>query len=95
MFGLLTRLAVLPMLALTLLFQLHYQQLDTHLFWMVLLGWLAVHGAGRLSLDHGLRHGLAASAVPFAAGMLSTVRWLEHRLGPVYQLAVRLWIAAA
>ncbi len=49
--GLATRLAALPMLALSLVIQVYYKELPDHVFWAILLGWLVVRGPGALSLD--------------------------------------------
>ena len=65
--GLCTRLAVLPLLATTLFLQLTYLELTDHSLWMVLLGLLAIRGAGALSLDHLIAPHLTGSAIPFAA----------------------------
>jgi NADH dehydrogenase/putative oxidoreductase len=93
--GLATRPAALALLALSLVIQHHYVALDVHLFWAALLGWYLVHGAGPLSLDSFLARGLADSAVPLAAPTLRAAGWVTARLGPVYDLALRLWLAAA
>ena len=58
--GLATRAAALPMLLLSLLIQIVYRQLDTHLFWSVLFLWSVVRGAGPLSLDHAIARGVSA-----------------------------------
>lgn len=93
--GLATRAAAFAMLVLALVIQTQYQALDIHLLWAALLGWQVISGAGALSLDHQLAHGLADSALPFA-GTLS--RWLvplTHYGSPLYQMALRLWLALA
>jgi uncharacterized membrane protein YphA (DoxX/SURF4 family) len=92
--GLATRFAAIPMLILALVIQLNYQALDAHLFWAALFGWYVVRGAGPLSLDRSLRKGLADSALPLAASILRSLAWVTTRMGPVYQLGLRLWLAA-
>lgn len=53
--GLATRLAVLPLAAMTLVIQFTYLDLSEHFAWLLLFALLASHGAGALSLDHLLR----------------------------------------
>jgi putative oxidoreductase len=50
--GLATRLAALPLLAMTLMIQFTYLDRDEHYLWMLTFTLLAVRGAGSLSLDH-------------------------------------------
>ena len=92
-FGLATRLAAIPLLILTLVIQFEYRALDQHLYWAALFGWYVVMGAGPLSLDRLLAPGLAASALPLARPLGRWYAALTHYLGPVYQLALRLWLA--
>jgi putative oxidoreductase len=49
--GLFTRLATLPMLAMTAVIQFTYTQSPEHLFWALILGALLCTGAGPISLD--------------------------------------------
>lgn len=53
--GLGTRLAVLPLLAMTAVIQFTYLNHTDHYFWGMLLGVLLCFGPGRLSADHLLR----------------------------------------
>jgi NADH dehydrogenase/putative oxidoreductase len=92
--GLLVRPAALAMLLLSLVIQLDYRQLDVNLFWMALFGWYVVHGPGPLSLDRLLAKGLKTSAVPLAAATINAASWLTRNGSPLYQLLVRLWLAA-
>jgi NADH dehydrogenase/putative oxidoreductase len=92
--GLLTRSAAVAMLLLALVAQTSYLPDDTQLLWIASLGWFVVYGAGPLSLDHALR-GLVDSAVPFAAASLRVGDWVRRRVGPIYQLVLRLWVALA
>ncbi len=93
--GLWTRLAALALAALSLVIQFNYRELDVNLLWAALLAWLVVHGAGRLSLDSLLAHGLADSALPFADASYRFTARLTRTLAPAYRLALRLWLAAA
>jgi NADH dehydrogenase/putative oxidoreductase len=92
-FGLMTRYAAIPMLALSLVIQLNYLPFDNQLFWAVLFGWYAVQGAGPISMDQLLRRGLAESALPLAPRILRASAWVRRRVGPVYLSLVRIWIA--
>ncbi len=89
--GLCTRLAVLPLLATTLFLQLTYLELTDHSLWMLLLGLLAIRGAGALSLDHLIAPHLSGSAIPFAATLLRLAGWLQRTFLPPYLLLVRIW----
>ncbi len=93
--GLATRLAALALAALALVIQYNYQTLDTHLFWVALLFWFVVRGAGALSLDQLLARGLARTAVPFAAATLGLCTDATRWLAPLYALLLRLWLALA
>ncbi len=93
--GLATRFAAAAMLALSLVIQFNYVVVDANLFWAVLFGWYAVRGAGPLSLDHAVSRGLGDSALPFAAAGIRLTTGITRTLGPIYQLFLRLWIAAA
>ena len=93
-FGLATRLAAIPLLALTLVIQFEYRALDQHLYWAALFGWYVVMGAGPISLDRLLASGLAASALPLVKPLGRLYATLTRYLGPVYQLALRLWLAS-
>lgn len=52
--GLLTRLAALPLLAMSLVIQFTYLDRSEHYLWMLIFGLLIVRGAGSLSLDRVL-----------------------------------------
>src|SRR3974390_7254 len=92
--GLLVRPAALAMLALALVTQFSYQPFDSQLLWVAFCGWYVVMGAGPLSLDSALE-GLADSAVPLAAAVLRATAWVQRVVGPIYELLLRLWVAAA
>lgn len=91
--GLATRLAALPLLALSLVIQFEYKPLNEHLYWAVLFGWYAVMGAGSLSLDRLLRPGLVDSALPFAKPAAVLFQTINRYLGPVYLLFIRAALA--
>ena len=91
--GLATRFAALPMLILSLVIHIEYQQLNTQIYWAVLLGWYVVMGPGVLSLDRLLGRGLAGSALPLAETINGLFAQITHWLGPVYLLFLRLWFA--
>ena len=50
-FGLMTRLATVPLLVMTAVIQFSYLQHSDHTYWAILLGTLLLKGAGPLSLD--------------------------------------------
>ncbi|MSP66581.1 MAG: DoxX family membrane protein [Alphaproteobacteria bacterium] len=91
--GLGTRVAALAMLALTLVVQFEYQALNEHVYWVLLLGWFVVRGAGALSLDRLLAPGLARSAVPFAGALAAALAATARVGAPLYLLALRLGLA--
>jgi len=93
--GLATRTAAFAMLVLALVIQTNYRVLDVNLFWVALLGWQVVHGAGVLSLDRLLARGLADSALPFAASVSLWLARLTRHGTMLYQFALRLWLAMA
>ena len=92
-FGLATWLAAIPLLILTLVIQFEYRALDQHLYQAALLGWYLVMGPGPLALDRLLGPGLATSALPLARPLAWLYAALTRYLGPIYQLALRLWLA--
>ena len=75
--GAMTRYASLPLLILALIAQVSIQAFDTQLFWMALFGWLLIHGAGPISLDHLLRRGLEDSALPLVPRLIRGSRWIS------------------
>lgn len=93
--GLATRFAAFALLILSLVIQYNYLALDQHLFWAALFAWFVVRGAGALSFDRMLAHGLADSAFPLVAPLVNGLKWLSKFGGPVYLLLLRLWLAAA
>jgi NADH dehydrogenase/putative oxidoreductase len=94
-FGVATRLAAVAMLALVVVIQLNYLPLDFNLLQAALLAWFVVHGAGALSLDRMLSRGLAESALPLAAPVLSSLAQFTRVVAPIYELLIRAWTAAA
>lgn len=92
--GLGTRLAATALFSLSLVIHLNYVALDVNLFWMALLAWFAVNGAGPWSLDQRLHHGIGETAIPFAKTIATLNRGMVVYLAPVYQLAFRVWVAS-
>ena len=92
--GLATRLAALPMLALTLVIQFSYAAVDQQLFWAVFLLWYVVHGAGALSIDRMLARGLDETAIPFAAALTRSAARLSELGEPVFLLLLRAGLAS-
>ena len=91
--GLGTRFAAAAMLTLAVVIQTNYAAQDTTLFWIVLLFGYVVRGAGTLSLDRLIAPGLAASPLPFAAGIVRTAHTLTRIGLPLYVLVLRVWLA--
>jgi NADH dehydrogenase/putative oxidoreductase len=93
--GLLTRPVALLMFVLTLRAQLSGAVQDEHLFWAALCGWYVVRSPGSLSFDCMLSHGMKHSPLPLAALAIAAGQWVDREIGPLYVLAVRLWLATA
>ncbi len=93
--GLLVRPVALLMLALTLQAQFSGAAQDEHLFWAALFGWYVVHGPVSLSLDRLLSNGMKHSPLPLAGLAIAAGDWVNRAIGPLYVLAIRLWLAAA
>ena len=93
--GLLGRPVALLMLVLTLRAQFSGAAQDEHLFWAALFGWYVVHGPASLSLDRLLSNGMKHSPLPLAALAIAAGDWINRAIGPLYVLAIRLWLAAA
>ena len=68
-FGLFTRLAALPLIAISLIIQYEYLALPEHLFWAILLGLIAVARRGRA---------FARSSVRPRAGPLGAALYRDH-----------------
>lgn len=92
--GLATRFAALSMLVLSLVIQLNYEALDEQLFWTALFAYFVIRGAGSLSLDRSLSHGLVDSALPLAARGVKLLEFTTRYGFPIYKLALRWWLAA-
>src|SRR6201981_1577660 len=91
--GLFTRLAALALLVQLLVLQIPgHGQLASYS--VVLLAWVVVLGPGPFSLDGMFRPGTGTVALPLVC--LFSRGWpaLPKRIGPVYALLLRLWIAA-
>ena len=68
---------------------------DLRLFWAALLLRVVIMGPGGVSIDYLLQHGAQSVALPGAAPLARAGTWLREAGAPVYQLALRLWMAAA
>jgi NADH dehydrogenase FAD-containing subunit/uncharacterized membrane protein YphA (DoxX/SURF4 family) len=68
---------------------------DISLFWAALLLRVVILGPGALSIDRLLQRGAESLALPGAATLHGTFAWGRRVLGPIYQLCLRLWLAAA
>lgn len=55
--GLASRLASLPLLAMTIVIQFTYLDLIDHIYWAILFGIIILYGPGRFSLDYYIRRG--------------------------------------
>jgi NADH dehydrogenase FAD-containing subunit/uncharacterized membrane protein YphA (DoxX/SURF4 family) len=90
--GLFTRFA-----ALALLLQVFVLQMPGHAqlapYSVALLTWIVVLGPGPLSLDGMFRPGIGTAALPFVGLVSRGLAGLTKRIGPVYTLLLRLWIA--
>lgn len=51
-FGLLGRISAGILFFMTLLIQFTYMELDVHIYWAIILAWVATKGAGTLSVDY-------------------------------------------
>jgi putative oxidoreductase len=92
--GLFTRFAAVALLVQVLVLQIPgHAQLASYS--VALLGWIVVLGPGSLSLDGMFRPGLGAAALPLVGLASRGLAALTARLGPVYVLLLRLWIATA
>lgn len=60
--GLMSRLAVIPMLVTTAVIQLTYLKLIDHTYWAILLGMILVNGPGTFSVDCFLKKKLSSVA---------------------------------
>ncbi|MFZ0151562.1 MAG: NAD(P)/FAD-dependent oxidoreductase [Xanthobacteraceae bacterium] len=91
--GLFTRLAALALLVQLLVLQIPgHGQLASYS--VMLLAWLVVLGPGPLSLDGMFRPGMGTAALPLVGLFSRGLNGLTKRIGPVYALLLRLWIAA-
>jgi NADH dehydrogenase FAD-containing subunit/uncharacterized membrane protein YphA (DoxX/SURF4 family) len=91
--GLFTRLAALALLVQLLVLQIPgHTQLAPYA--VAFLAWIVVLGPGPLSLDGMFRPGMGTSALPLVGLFSRVLTGLTKRIGPVYALLLRLWIAA-
>ena len=93
--GLLTRPVAVALIIQALLLRLPEAAAGAPLYSTALLGWLAVLGAGPVSLDQLLARGAESIAVPGAAVLLHAAETLTSRAGPLYRLVLRVWLATA
>ncbi len=93
--GLATRAAAVPMLILSIVIHVEYQQLNTQVYWAVILGWYVVMGAAAFSLDRMLARGLADSALPLAGPVSRLFAEIKRWIGPAYLLFLRCFLALA
>jgi len=93
--GLQVRTVALLMLVLTLRAQFSGAAQDEHLFSAALFGWYVLLGPASLSLDRLLSKGMRHSPLPLAAVAIAAGDWVRRTIGPLYVLAIRLWLAAA
>ena len=66
---------------------------DPALLTALLAGWFVASGAGALSLDHVLAHGMARSALPLAAAAIRLGALMRIWLRPLAILSARLGLA--
>jgi NADH dehydrogenase FAD-containing subunit/uncharacterized membrane protein YphA (DoxX/SURF4 family) len=91
--GLFTRFAALALLMQVLVLQIPgHAQLAPYS--VALLAWIVVLGPGPLSLDGMFRPGVGTAALPLVGLFSRGLAGLTKRIGPVYALSLRLWIAA-
>jgi NADH dehydrogenase/putative oxidoreductase len=93
--GFMTRYAAVTLLGLSLAIRFGGEHFDTQLFWAALFGWYAVVGAGPVSIDRLLRHGLANSALFAVPRIVRGSEWIRVNLGPIYVSGLRIWVALA
>src|SRR6266436_1497919 len=93
--GLLVRPVALLMLVLTLRAQFSAAAQEEHLLWAALFGWYVVCGPASLSLNRLLSKGMKHSPLPLAELAIAVGDWVNRAIGPLYVLAIRLWLAAA
>jgi NADH dehydrogenase/putative oxidoreductase len=91
--GLATRAAAVALLALSIVIQLSYREIDTNLFWAALFLWYAVRGAGALSLDRAIARGLVSAPLPLLPQVIRWTAAAGSRAMPLLQLALRVWLA--
>lgn len=92
-FGLLTRLAALPLLLTAAFLQFTYIALPDHLFWMALLGMLVLRGAGPMSLDHLIGPHLANAPLPLVKWLGGLGKSLSRNVLPMLLFGLRIWLA--
>lgn len=91
--GLATRLSAIALLLSAALLHKAYPAVPDHLYTMILLGIAIIQGPGRISLDQKFFPSLMSSALPFTGFARRVGVFLSDYLGPVYQAALRVWLA--
>jgi NADH dehydrogenase/putative oxidoreductase len=91
--GLGTRLAAISLLIVFLTIQPAHIGFPENLYWITLLGWYLIIGAGPASIDHALSRGIQACAVPVARPIYRVFSLTTQKLGPIYLLLLRCGVA--
>jgi putative oxidoreductase len=89
--GFMTRYAALPLFLLTVVTQIAYPH-NSQLFWLAILGWLVIYGAGFWSMDRLLRRGLGDSALPLIPLLIRISARIRKELAPAYLSTLRVWL---
>ena len=90
--GLFTRAMAAPMAILTLLAHPSFQTHDANLFLGAILIGYVMFGPRAISIDGLITPGLSDSAVPIFPQIIRATEQFTKHVGPVFQLALRLWI---
>ena len=91
-FGLFTRIAALQMAIIVLAVHTDYQDHDTALLLAAILGGYVAFGARAISIDYLIAPGLEDSALPVLSDLIRVTRRFTDYVGPIFQLALRLWL---
>jgi NADH dehydrogenase/putative oxidoreductase len=91
--GFATRLAALPLLALSAAAYVADPGQDAPLLWALLAGWYVVVGAGPLSLDHLIARGIYDTALPLAPAVGRFLALFGRSARPLVMLLVRCGVA--
>ena len=91
--GFATRLAALPLLAISVAAYSANPSQDGPLLWALLSGWYVFIGAGPISLDSPIAHGIYDTALPLAPAVGRFLAWLSRVARPLALLLIRVGIA--